>query len=92
MKARTQIRSSGTTHPAGPTSEGETMKNSRTTCRALSLSFLLPGILCLAALYIPALHGTDFSAFAEKYWWTLLLSGAVLSILGLIVCRFVKRA
>ena len=68
------------------------MKNPRTACRALSLSLLLPGIVCLAALYVPALHGTDFSTFAAKYWWTLLFSGAVLSILGLIVCRFLKRA
>jgi len=68
------------------------MKNPRTTCRALSLSLLLPGIVCLAALYVPALHGTGFSTFAEKYWWPLLFCGAALSIVGLIVCRFVKRA
>ncbi len=68
------------------------MKNPRTTCRALSLSFLLPGILCLAALYIPALHGTGFSTFAANYWWTLLFCGAALCILSLVVCQFVKRA
>ena len=79
------------TQPGRQSSEGNTMKNRRGTCRALSLSLLLPGIACFAALYVPALHGTDFSAFAARYWWTLLFAGAALSLLGLIVCQFVKR-
>lgn len=81
-----------TTQPRHQPSEGNTMKTRRSICRALAVSLTLPGIVCLVALFVPALHDTGFVAFSARYWWVLLFSGAILSILGIAACQFVEKA
>lgn len=81
-----------TTQPRHQPSESNTMKTRRSICRALAVSLTLPGIVCLVALFVPALQGTGFVAFSARYWWLLLFSGAILSIVGLAACQSVKEA
>ncbi|BCT92614.1 hypothetical protein LYSHEL_16380 [Lysobacter helvus] len=63
----------------------------RNACGALASVFLLPGIACLGAVFVPSLHGTGFWNFAVQHWWQLFLVGGVLFYAARIACAFFFR-
>ena len=60
-------------------------------CQFLSISLMAPGLVCLATIFVPYLHGTDFWVFSARHWWRLMFAGSVLSMIGLVTCHLVNR-
>jgi hypothetical protein len=63
----------------------------KTVCQLASTVLILPGAVCLFALFVPALHGTAFWAFSSQHWWQLFFAGSVLSLASLFACHLINR-
>jgi hypothetical protein len=67
------------------------MLRRKQACQLGAAAFLLPGLACLVAVFVPALRGTGFWEFSVRYWWQLFFAGSALYCVALIACALIHR-